>query len=138
MGLDMYAYTAPKEMVGDAQVDLGDKIFADGKAKEGVNIDFAYWRKFNNLHGWMERLYRKKGGEGESFNCNTVRLDPEDLQVLETCAISNHDALEPTGGFFFGELREIDQDDKADILDFVKRAREAQAQGLVVIYDSWW
>jgi len=136
MGLDMYAYTAPVELVGDQQVDVNDKLFKDGNAVEGVDTDFAYWRKFNNLHGWMESLYRSKGGTGADFNCNTVRLMPEDLDRLESLASLK--ALPPTEGFFFGGQEEFDDDDKANVLEFVKKARQAISEGKAVFYDSWW
>lgn len=138
MGLDMYAYTAPAELVGDQQVDLEDKLFdQDGNKREGVDTDFAYWRKFNILHGWMERLYRKKGGAQDSFNCTTVRLDPEDLDQLEADAKSG-DNMTPTQGFFFGGAEPFNDDDRQEILAFVERAGEAQDAGLVVLYSSWW
>ena len=136
MGLDMYAYTAPAELVGDQQVDLGDKLFADGKPLEGVDTDFAYWRKFNHLHGWMEQLYQKKGGAQETFNCATVRLTLEDLEVLHSLASMK--ALAPTEGFFFGGIAPFNDDDQTEVLDFVQKARTAIGEGKAVVYDSWW
>ena len=136
MGLDMYAYTAPAELVGDQQVDLGDKLFDNGHPVEGVDTDFAYWRKFNHLHGWMEQLYRKKGGTMPSFNCTTVRLMPEDLDVLESLAKAK--ALTPTAGFFFGGDELFDEDDQASVLEFVGKARAAIGEGKACVYDSWW
>ena len=136
MGLDMYAYTAPAELVGDQQVDLGDTLFADGKPREGVDTDFAYWRKFNHLHGWMEQLYRKKGGTQASFNCTTVRLMPEDLDVLESLAKAK--ALTATEGFFFGGYDLFDDDCKETVLEFVQKARAAIGEGKACVYDSWW
>jgi hypothetical protein len=136
MGLDMYAYTAPAELVGDQQVDLNGKLFADGKPVEGVDTDFAYWRKFNHLHGWMNQLYDRKSGTSDTFNCNTVRLMPEDIDVLESLATLK--ALPATQGFFFGGDDPFDDDDKESILDFVAKARTAFSEGKAVIYDSWW
>lgn len=136
MGLDMYAYTAPAELVGDQQVDLNDKLFDDGKAREGVDTDFAYWRKFNHLHGWMEQLYRKKGDAQQSFNCATVRLMPEDLDALESLA--NAKALTPTTGFFFGGNEPFGDDDKECVLEFVAKCRAAIDDGKACLYDSWW
>jgi hypothetical protein len=136
MGLDMYAYTAPAELVGDQQVDLGEKLFENGKAREGVDTDFAYWRKFNHLHGWMEKLYREKGGTQESFNCATVRLTLEDLAVLHSMASMK--ALTPTEGFFFGGNEPFNDDDQHAVLDFVMKARMAIDEGKAVVYDSWW
>lgn len=171
MGLDMYAYTARADIVGDKQVDIDveaaalkacgfealtdeefgkldqvqkqlywerrDKALNVMKADGVLDTDFAYWRKFNILHGWMERLYRKKGGTRESFNCTTVRLDPEDLDQLERdCARGEN--LTPTAGFFFGDDAPFDIDDRLEIQAFIERAGEAQDAGLVVLYSSWW
>jgi hypothetical protein len=136
MGLDMYAYTAPAELVGDQQVDINDALFDEGKAREGVDSNFAYWRKFNHLHGWMERLYREKGGTRESFNCTTVRLMPEDLDALHAAASDK--SLTPTAGFFFGGDEAFDDDDQFTVLDFVQKARMAIEEGKAVVYDCWW
>lgn len=125
MGLDMYAYTAPSDLVG-RDVDL--KL--DGL--RGVT-DLHYWRKHPNLHGWMEMLYRAKGGAEEVFNCTTVRLTRDDLDALE--AAIRDDALPETTGFFFGTS---DGSERADDLAFVEKARSAIAEGLAVFYDSWW
>lgn len=129
MGLDMYAYTCPADAIGDEQVDI--------QMPEGVEVnnDFAYWRKFNHLHGWMERLYHEKGGASSEFNCNTVRLMAEDLDALENSVKTNN--LPHTAGFFFGG-KEIHPEDMLALDDFISRSREAIAGGLAVIYDSWW
>ena len=108
------------------------KMQADGI----YNGDFAYWRKFNHLHGWMEQLYRKKGGTAESFNCVSVRLNPEDLDRLESMAAIK--ALPPTEGFFFGSTKPFSDEDKQEVLDFVKKARNAINDGKAVLYSSWW
>ena len=92
MGLDMYAYRVSKEHV------VND--FEFNSDQDGAN-DIAYWRKFNALHGWMESLYRDRGGPKESFNCAPLRLHLEDLDQLERDIASN--SLTPTTGFFFGE-----------------------------------
>lgn len=102
-----------------------------------MNTDFAYWRKFNNLHGWMERLYREKDGQKESFNCTTVRLTTDDLDRLERDAKAGEN-LDATSGFFFGAMDEFDVEDQQSILDFVTQARAAIGEGKAVLYDSWW
>jgi len=138
MGLDMYAYAMKAGILNDDdQVDFQEKLFTDGKANEGVDTDFAYWRKFNNLHGWMARLYTDKGGRDEKFNCNTVRLTLDDLDALERDAKAG-DNLEPTSGFFFGSEEILDADDQQCILDFVAKSRAVIADGGAVAYDSWW
>jgi hypothetical protein len=130
MGLDMYAFSVPAAVAGDTQVDVDSQEQA---------TQLAYWRKFNALHGWMEDLYRAKGGTGE-FNCNTVRLDLKDLDTL-AALLEEHKttgkALKSVSGFFFGGS-EIYPADITDTLTFIERAKQAIADGQVVFYDSWW
>lgn len=124
MGLDMYAFSVSQEVAGDVEVDFqsdGDRLF--------------YWRKFNALHGWMEDLYRSKGGTEDDFNCTTVRLDLKDLDRLEMDAGNNK--LVPRSGFFFGS-QDIYPEDMETVPEFVAKAREAITEGKAVFYDSWW
>lgn len=105
MGLDMYGYTMKAEFVGDRQTDVN--VSEDEREEAALN-HFAYWRKFNHLHGWMENLYRQKGGKAEVFNCCTVRLELEDLDRLESDL--NEEKLEYTPGFFFGDSQIYPED----------------------------
>jgi hypothetical protein len=121
MGLDMYAFatrTAPATPV-------------DFSADESQEL--AYWRKHPNLHGWMEHLYRAKGGTAEDFNCVNLQLDAADLDALEHAVRSK--TLPPTVGFFFGQT---DGSEYGEDLAFIARAREALARGEAVYYTSWW
>jgi hypothetical protein len=120
MGLDMYAFTTD-EPVPPAG-------FKDPKDAQ----ELYYWRKHPNLHGWMEQLYRSKGGKGE-FNLATVRLDEADLNTLET--IVSNDELPETSGFFFGESC---PEEKIRDLEFIQKARKAISEGKTVFYTSWW
>ena len=66
MGLDMFAFAVPRPLATAA---------VDFKAPETDGFQqLHYWRKHPNLHGWMEALYRSKGGQSELFNCTTVEL----------------------------------------------------------------
>ena len=130
MGLDMNAYKVkPVFMVDEnQQVNLEFK-----EMPEGSVVEIAYWRKFHHLHGWMERLYRQKGGGGD-FNCDSVRLMPADLLQL---ALDAEIGLSPTVGFFFGKCK-WDQGCKDDVLNFCVLAKRAIDDGYVVFYNSWW
>ena len=127
MGLDMYAFIVDVEVARGGVVDvaLGDDA-----------MQISYWRKFNALHGWMEDLYRQKGGSKDSFNCTTVRLTANDLDRLEMDVGANK--LVPRNGFFFGDTSTIYPEDLESVSDFVKVARQALADGKAVFYDSWW
>lgn len=121
MGLDMYACTLQRKLA--APVDF--------KSKDATHIH--YWRKHPNLHGWMERLYREKGGTDDSFNCANLQLTADDLDRLE--AAIRERRLPATDGPFFGES---DGSETEDDLQFVAKARDALAAGLTVFYTSWW
>lgn len=121
MGLDMYAQVTKHQ----------PELAVDFDPPESTQLH--YWRKHPNLHGWMEALYREKGGVDESFNCVNLQLTEDDLDRLE--ADIKAKLLPPTSGFFFGES---DGSEIEDDLKFVAKAREAIAAGLTVFYSSWW
>lgn len=132
MGLDMYGYTMRAEYAAERQTDV---CVSKDDSEHAEMIQIAYWRKFNHLHGWMEKLYYEKGGKEETFNCCTVRLNEEDLDRLEQALDEN--SLEHTPGFFFGG-EEIYPEDVETTRAFIAQGREAIANGLAVFYDSWW
>ena len=121
MGLDMYAFATRNPPA--TPVD-----FTAGESQE-----LASWRKHPNLHGWMEDLYRAKGGTAEDFNCVNLQLDAADLDALEHAVRSR--TLPPTTRFFFGQT---DGSEQEDDLAFIARARDALARGEAVYYTSWW
>lgn len=96
---------------------------------------FAYWRKFNALHGWMEDLWLSRGNDGD-FNCTQLRLRPEDLDELQERV--DDKSLEPRSGFFFGGTDPVTEDEYSELEDFITKARQAIADGYAVYYDSWW
>lgn len=129
MGLDMYAYAVLPEQL--KSVDEVDAELLENESSEEIH----YWRKHHDLHGWMEGLYRLKGGAAESFNCCKVMLTNDDLDVLEKDIISNK--LPKTTGFFFGDNPPDDETISDDLL-FIAKARQSIKEGKLVFYDSWW
>jgi len=121
------------------EVDFNDEIY--GKDQDG-EIDYenqivkteevAYWRKHPDLHGWMEKLYREKGGREKSFNGDPVMLTLADLDRLEDDILGVN--LPKTSGFFFGESGGISLKD----LEFVLDARKVIQEGDTIYYDSSW
>lgn len=114
------------------------------ETRPNTTVDFAeppdarqlwYWRKHPNLHGWMERLYREKGGEAEDFNLRPVLLTTDDLDALEIAI--RDDLLPPTRGFFFG-ASDRDPEQIAEDLAFCDLARDEIRAGRAVFYTSWW
>ena len=122
------------------EVDFNDEIYGktgDGDIDfEGLIVDIeeiAYWRKHPNLHGWMEQLYRKKGGTDPSFNGDTVLLTEEDIDNLKIAVLTR--SLPSTSGFFFGESKQ--EINFAD-LEFIEKAKQAIKEGYTIYYDSSW
>ena len=126
MGLDQFAFKTKAKL--ESQVDFQSQLGGD----EELLHD---WRKHPNLHGWMEELYREKGGTGEAFNCDPLQLTQEDIDRLAKDILDG--ALPSTDGFFFGESFG-DTDEENDDLEFCKKASEAIKEGYSVYYDSWW
>jgi hypothetical protein len=119
MGLDMMAYAVDADFEETAKPN---------------NETIAEWRKHPNLHGWMEKLYRSKGGTEESFNCVEVELTEADLDKLFEDVCFNR--LPDTTGFFYGSNADdfYKQNDKF----FVEDARAKIKAGKKVFYNSWW
>jgi hypothetical protein len=114
------------EMTDEAKEQYRNRRSAAYKKAVGLELldsEFAYWRKFYALHEWMSKLYYKKGGTDESFNCNTVRVDPSDLIDLQ---------------IFAYESDVLTAEDVEDINKFIYKCHKAHKQQKVVFYDSWW
>jgi hypothetical protein len=124
MGLDQYAYVAAKPITDE-------RTFAEQR-------ELAYWRKHPNLQGWMEQLWKKKGGQNSSddptFNGVELELTWEDLDALEQDILNGQ--LPHTRGFFFGE--NSDEYYRERDLEFIKQARAEIFTGLKVFYNSSW
>ena len=130
MGLDMYAFRVKAEDVID---DFN--VRGQDAGREDDLEELAYWRKHHDLHGWMERLYRSKGGTKESFNCVPLRLTKADIACLEHDVLTNR--LPETTGFFFG-TNPPDEFTREQDMEFIMKAKIAIADGDSVYYDSWW
>jgi hypothetical protein len=142
MGLDQYAYVAAREK---QQHDFYDQegLEFDSNTSEwhsppgGVEKprELAYWRKHPNLQGWMEALYRSKGGTGE-FNGDELELTWDDLDRLEQDIKSGSVSRLGTSGFFFGDPS--DNYYQEQDLAFVEKAKAEVFCGLRVFYNSSW
>ncbi|MBS0642293.1 MAG: phosphoglycerate kinase [Proteobacteria bacterium] len=122
MGLDMYAYTTALTLT--QTVDFADPASCD---------ELHYWRKHPDLHGWMQRLYDRKGGKDPDFNGSFLMLDLDDLAALEADVSANR--LPKTSGFFFGAS---DGSEREDDLAFIAKARKAISRGKTVFYYASW
>jgi hypothetical protein len=128
MGLDQWCYACDCEDIPDGQrVDF---------SRPESSVEIAYWRKHPNLHGWMEALYKEKGGTDQQFNCVPVELTMDDLDNLEEAI--KEDRLPDTVGFFFGQSYKDSHALSYD-LDFVKKAKQLiNEEDKRIFYTSWW
>jgi len=128
MGLDQWCYACDSDEIPDGvRVDF---------CRPDTSIEVAYWRKHPNLHGWMESLYRERGGVDEQFNCAAVELTLSDLDNLEDYI--REDRLPETAGFFFGQSYRDEEQRKED-LHFVERAKKLIVEeDKRIFYTSWW
>ena len=129
MGLDQYAYSVKPRKIISVKVNATQVVLEEIPSSEKK---IHQWRKHPDMQGWMEALWREKGGK-DDFNCEKVELNLYDLDRLENDI--NAKALPDTSGFFFGES---DGSEKQGDLEFVKKAREELKAGNVVYYSSWW
>lgn len=140
MGLDQYAYIASKAGQREeyySQDGDWDTVTRDWVTKGPVSKpqELAYWRKHPNLQGWMEALYRAKGGTGE-FNGDEVELTWEDVDMLEHDIKNGHMSHLGTTGFFFGNPS--DSYYKEQDLKFCIDAKAELFLGRKVFYNSSW
>jgi hypothetical protein len=129
MGLDQFAYKTKVKFT--KEVDFNSEINED----RSELVEIHYWRKHANLQGWMESLYKEKGGSSKEFNCVPLQLTKEDLDRLAADLIDQN--LPETQGFFFGQSENSEEEMQED-LEFVKQAHRAIDEGYTVYYDSWW
>lgn len=139
MGLDMYAYVGKPGQRNEFYEQDGlhyNSVSGEWEYPEGGTskpIELAYWRKHPSLHGWMEQLYRKRGGTSE-FNGVELELSWDDIDELERAVI--HGKLPFTEGFFFG--KPADNVYYEDDLKFCKDAKAEIFLGFKVFYNSSW
>mgnify|MGYP003334116271 CR=1 FL=1 len=139
MGLDQYAYIAAQAGQHAAFYE-GAKY--DDEANEYVNPhisqprEIAYWRKHPNLHGWMEQLYRARGGKAEIFNGVELELTYDDILKLEEHINNGIVSSLNTRGFFFGDPS--DDYYREQDLQFVRIAKAELFCGIPVFYNSSW
>jgi hypothetical protein len=129
MGLDMFAYSVPKEYA------LTPFSYVQKKSTE-----IHYWRRHNSLHVWMENLWKDKKhklngyiDKSEIFNIQPLELTAGDLDRLEKDIKNNR--LSRTNKFSLIE-EAPDTESVIDDLTFVYKAREELNKGNFIYYNS--
>jgi hypothetical protein len=122
MGLDQYAHKVKSSMSEDHLTETITKT------------KIHQWRKHYPLQQCFEALWESNGGDGD-FNCVDVSMIEDDLNRLEKAILNDEMPWEE----WMGE--EETEKEKADTvaydLEFIKKAREAMADGWEIVYSSW-
>lgn len=115
---------------------MGLDMFLNGDSGK----DYGYWRKANQIHGYLVKRYANGIDE-----CQPITLNRDALVELGIrCAyvlLDNSKAMEllpPTEGFFFGSY-EIDKnyfDDLTETVNIVTRALHSD-ENMFVYQASW-
>lgn len=104
-------------------------------------VDIGYWRNHPDLQGYMEEIYKDRGGTGY-FNCVDLILSKEDCEgVIDYARLrlqrtSQGIEDEHTTGLFFGETQDSDWTDTIDI--FTKVLDTTDWDKETTYYSSWW
>jgi hypothetical protein len=114
MGLDMYL----------------NKRLADNTSLENI----GGWRKHANLHGYMESLYRARGGT-DDFNCIPLELTKDDCEKILALSKDREEGFETAEGFFWGQSY---PEHNEETIEHMEEALEAIKLGYTIYYDSWW
>jgi hypothetical protein len=140
MGLDMYLdgikfhSTFGKDENGNT-IKVERPKCKDGHDIKRSVIDFGYWRKHPDLHGYIVNTYADGVDE-----CQEIELSANDLEDI-ACAIEL-DKLPHTEGFFFGtsEWHKDDKEKNADIFRKASRWLKSAEDGWTstVIYQASW
>ena len=123
-----------------------DNIPLDVKAEHeaGNSIDIKYWRKANQIHGWMGKTV------GPIDNCEFYHISREQIQeLLDTCIEVqtrkdldyNNENLPITTGFFFGTDEYDDwyySEVEETIESLQKILEETNFDYSEIYYWSWW
>ena len=133
MGLDQYGgwlETPTKQQELHSKLINDDDNFAVGEFD---------WRKHAKLQKFMEILWYGKYENTETFNCQNMPLDREDILALQA-AVKGEKLPESEGGMFFGhEFQDVSSKEYKDQdLEFCAKALKWLDEGKTPYYSCWW
>jgi hypothetical protein len=120
MAIDLFAYLTPIRL--RRPVDFG---------RVGKSVEFHRWHNRRDIHGWMNELYRSKGGLQKDWLPSQVELTFADLDRLAG------DLPQMAILKLIGSPDIVYTGDQFDDRLFLEKARAALRAGLSVYYDAW-
>ena len=145
MGLDMYLTARQSTFKGWKNAKLYNKLVKEAPFAldfATLEVQVAYWRKSNQIHGWFV-----KHVQGGVDNCEEYHVTRDQLQLLlDNCKlvlINKEEApnlLPPQEGFFFGsyEYDEFYWQDIQDTIDQIERVLNEYPEDWDFKYQSSW
>lgn len=161
MGLDMYLYaeryisgwdhaSEEERRAYNLTTEIAGVPAGSGAPSATIQVNVAYWRKANAIHGWFVREVQGGADDGNPYYVSRENL--EDLRDLCASLLSLHainpeqavslakEKLAPTEGFFFGSV-EIDEYYWLDVTNTVamlEKVLHASADNIDFYYRASW
>ena len=135
---DVYVENEIENFISNKVPKIEEYLSKEDKSNYVQIDEINYWREHPDLHGWMEELYYKNGGD-EEFNCVDVVLNKDDVDKLVKDLfrhVNGVHSIEKISGFFFGES--CLEDFKEDLTYFTDLLNTTDWDNETVYYSSWW
>lgn len=112
MGLDMHL-TGEKYIFTDWE-NPENNHYEDGYRLKSRRFDLGYWRKHPDLHGFLVETF----SDGID-DCKPIYLSTTEIELIIEAI--KEDKLPHTGGFFFGESSN-DEEQKTEAIEILTKA----------------
>lgn len=133
MGLDMYLRGSQYNSEHSHKGDIKRPMLENKYNIVDYNIEFGYWRKHPDLHGYIVNEFAK----GED-NCQEILLTENDIDKI-IIAIRDDKLLKDHSGFFFGNSTEFgyyEPDQKSYAIDGFEKAKQFLIDGKKMFNDQ--
>lgn len=127
MGLDMSFY----KLGGAKNISSTGEIETDEKYAKG---EIKYYRKFNALHGLLNDLYLKRGGN--DLNGLLINVSLFDINFIKEHCLNK--TLKPQEGFFWGRQDPVTDEQYAELLELVDEMKTLVSEGWIIGYCGDW
>ena len=127
MGLDMsfYKLGGVKSISSIGEIDTDEKYAIE---------EIKYYRKFNALHGLLNDLYLKRGGN--DMNCVLINIGLSEVNYIKQCCLEK--SLQPKEGFFWGSQEAVSDEQYIELLSLCEDIEDLISDGWVIGYCGDW
>lgn len=127
MGLDMsfYKLGGVKSISSTGEIETDEKYAME---------EIKYYRKFNALHGLLNDLYLKRGGN--DLNGLLINVGFFDINFIKECCLNK--TLKPQEGFFWGRQDLVTDEEYSELLELVEEMESLIGEGWTIGYCGGW